>query len=340
MSAARDGSASISIIGDIGGFGISFADFKKSLDSIGQPKTLNISLNSDGGDVYTGFAIYNALMRVNAHKIVTVEGLAASMGSVVAMAGDERIMPKNAVMMVHNPVGSISGQGKEIVRFGESVARMRDNIATAYADATLLPMDEITRLMDEQTWLDAKTALALGFATAIEEPHKIAAYFDLSRYRNAPKNYGAKSGVKNMSKTRTRAAADDFEGDEMTADEIRASERTAVLENQRSVSALCKLAGKPELAAGFNEKGMSADDVKAELLALAEEAAAGGDGKGGFDLTTARGRAAAKAAKAAAAKGGTEVNARNSGMHGQGEDAPVIDSAAIYARYNKRKAVA
>src|SRR5689334_5129571 len=96
-------SADVSILGDSGAWGVSFQDFKNSLDATGSPRVLNISINSDGGDVYTGFAIYQYLALHSAKKIVRVEGLAASMASVVAMVGDEIIMPRNSTMMIHNP---------------------------------------------------------------------------------------------------------------------------------------------------------------------------------------------------------------------------------------------
>ena len=333
MRNAENGAADISIIGDIGGFGIGFGEFKRSLDALGTPKVLKISVNSDGGDVYTGFAIYNSLMRHPARKIVTVEGLAASMGSVVAMAGDERIMPRNATMMIHNPVGSISGESPQIIKFGESVAKMRMNIASAYADATLMPVDELLRMMDAQTWIGAEDALKMGFATKIEKPMDIAAYFDVSRYRNAPKSYGARSrkGVNAM----TKRPAEDFESEELSADQVRAQVRDEMKTQNAKITALCKLAGLPECAPDFIAKDMSEADVLAELDALKAEK---NGTKKKHDMTTARGRAAAKV-DAQHVKPSDEINARNTGVVGS-ESKTILDPLAIYAKWNRKSVAA
>lgn len=307
--------ASITILGDIGAWGVSFADFKRSVDAAGKPKELHISINSDGGDVYTGFAIYNYLQRHAARKIVTIEGLAASMASVVAMIGDEIVMPANATIMIHNPVGQIAGEGEQIVQFGESVKKMRMQIANAYADRTLMDVKDILKMMNSQTWLGAEEALAKGFATRIEEPVKIAAYFDLSKYRNAPKSYGQNKGKRPMAKNQQRAAADDFEGEEIDRDAIRKEERDALLARGKEIGALCKIAGKPQLAAQFIEDDKTPAEVTAELAKLADEDA-----------------------KKRGGKKGTEVSAR----HAAGNDdsaVPEINTEKVYENWNKRKAL-
>jgi ClpP class serine protease len=127
------------------------------------------------------------LNRHSARKIVTVEGLAASMASVIAMAGDEVVMPSNAMMMIHNPLGSITGGSDEIESFASALKIMRDNIAQAYKDRTGLGLDEIQKMMTRETWLSAEEAVAKGFADRIEAPRKIAASnLGLSRFTNVP----------------------------------------------------------------------------------------------------------------------------------------------------------
>src|SRR4051794_3430742 len=93
----------IGIFSDIGAGGVTAGAFHAALTAMRGAKTLLISINSDGGDVTTGFAIYNMLERHPARKVVRVEGLAASMASVIATVGDEVIMPANAMLMIHNP---------------------------------------------------------------------------------------------------------------------------------------------------------------------------------------------------------------------------------------------
>lgn len=323
---ARGNEASVSILGDIGGWGVSFADFRRSVEAAGSIRRLNISINSDGGDVYTGFAIYNFLARHSARKIVTVEGLAASMASVVFMVGDERIMPANAQLMIHNPMGSITGEGDQIVKFGESVNKMRMNIANAYADRTLLPVPKVLKMMDAQTWIGADEALDMGFATKVEEPRKIAAYFDLSKFKNAPKSYGQNGKGTAMPKTRQNAGAADDEFEEKDVDTIRKEERDRLRAQHREVTALCKIAGRPELAAKFIDDDKTPADVTAELERLADE-----DAKKG-------GRSATRNGKGGASRE-SEVSARHR-VGEEGGDAPKeINTLAIYANWNKRKAL-
>src|SRR5690606_17029031 len=118
--AARDGKriGQIAIYGDIGAFGVTANDFRNALEGLGDVDELHINITSDGGDISTGYAIFNMLSRHLSKKIITVDALAASMASVIFMAGDERVMPKNSMLMIHNPWGGIIGSSDEIISFG------------------------------------------------------------------------------------------------------------------------------------------------------------------------------------------------------------------------------
>ncbi len=189
FSVARNANAAeIGILSDIGAGGVTASDFKAALDALGKVDTLKIRISSDGGDVFQGFAMYNMLRRHAARKLVTIDGLAASMASVIAMAGDKIVMPSNAMMMIHNPYGGVIGGAEQVVSFGEALDKMRESIAGIYAGRTGLPMNEVTAMMDRETWLDAEEAVSRGFADDIEAPVKIAASFDVSRFKNAPKD--------------------------------------------------------------------------------------------------------------------------------------------------------
>jgi ATP-dependent Clp protease protease subunit len=187
MNAGRTtGKASISIYSDIGDFGMSARDFNEELMSLGRPQELQIRISSNGGDVATGFAIYNMLERHPANKIVTVDGLAASMASVIAMAGDEIVMPSNSQIMIHNPWGGVVGESDKIMSFGEALAQMRQSIADAYVKRSGMSEADIFAMMDRETWLTAQDAVTLGFADRVEEPMKMAAQFNTSKFRNTP----------------------------------------------------------------------------------------------------------------------------------------------------------
>src|SRR5665213_29031 len=272
---AASGVGTINILGDIGGYGQDFKSFSAALANLGPVNRINMTINSDGGDVSQGFAIYNALAFHPAQKTVTVIGLAASMASVVAMAGNVRKMPKNAVMMIHNPVGGIQGNADEIISFGEAVGDMRENIAQTYADASggKLTKKNALALMDKQSWLGATECLALGLCTDIIEPMKMAASFvregnSLDSARGKVKSKLSQREIPMTNKTGTSRAADAamFEGeDDATVQAARADERKKILVEQTEVNALCRVAGRPELAAKFNEDGKTISEVVVAL---------------------------------------------------------------------------
>jgi ATP-dependent Clp protease protease subunit len=175
---------------DIGEGGTTAEDFHASLSAMRGVSTLAISINSNGGDVSAGFAIYNMLKRFPARKVVRVDGIAASMASVIAMVGDEVVMPGNSMLMIHNPWGGIVGGADQIKSFGEALEIMRKNIIGAYSAKTKLPDSKIEAMMNAESWMSADQALELGFADRIEAPLKMAAMaagIDVSKFKNAPK---------------------------------------------------------------------------------------------------------------------------------------------------------
>jgi ATP-dependent Clp endopeptidase proteolytic subunit ClpP len=186
MRAAAGNSAAISIYSDIGEWGLTASDFQKSLNELGKPRELQITISSNGGDIPSGFAIYNTLDRHPAKKIVTVDGIAASMASVIAMAGDEIIMPSNSMLMIHNPWGTVGGDSETLISFGEALAKMRDQIAETYAARSGQPLDDVLAMMSRETWLTAQEAVDMGFADRVEESRKMAALVNTSKFLNTP----------------------------------------------------------------------------------------------------------------------------------------------------------
>lgn len=173
--------------------------FKKDLDALGDVSTINVFINSDGGDVFAGQTIYSQLKRHKATINVYVDGLAASIASVIAMAGDTVYMPKNAMLMVHNPWTIAMGNAEEFRKLADDMDKIRESIITVYADKSGMENEKIIELMDAETWMTAEEALEYGFADEIEEEKQVAASLngdflllngqkmDLSRFKNAPK---------------------------------------------------------------------------------------------------------------------------------------------------------
>ena len=153
---------------------------------------LSIRINSPGGWVIEGLAIYNALTRAQAAgRRVTchIDGLAASMASVIAMAGDEIIMADNALMMVHNPWDCAMGDAQELRRAADQLDRLRDTIVGIYARKTGLATDALIAMLDAETWLNAADALAQGFITTISAPASASACnIQKFGFKNTPKH--------------------------------------------------------------------------------------------------------------------------------------------------------
>lgn len=191
-------------ISDISWWGdeITPKQFKEDLDALGDIDVLNVYINSPGGDVFAGQTIYSMLKRHKAQVNVYVDGLAASIASLIAMAGDKVIMPANAMMMIHSPWTWAVGNAQDFRKLADALDKIRDSMVTAYQDKSGLEAEEITKIMDAETWLSAKDCLEYGFADEIEEAKQVAACVDekyFARYRNTPKELrkSPDEGVKN-----------------------------------------------------------------------------------------------------------------------------------------------
>lgn len=176
----------ISIFGEIGAVGNDAAEFDRELKALGNPSAINVRIHSPGGSVFIAQAIHSILERHPARIIVVIEGLAASAASLIAMAGDEIHMPENAMMMIHDPSVAAAGGSASLRQHAEILDKVAGSMAAVYARRSGQPLASVLRMMANETWLTAAEAVRLGFATHIEQPIKIAANFDLSRYTRPP----------------------------------------------------------------------------------------------------------------------------------------------------------
>lgn len=174
--------------------------FKADLDQC--HGALDVYINSGGGEVFAGMAIYNMLKRYDGHVTVHIDGLAASIASVIAMAGDEIVMPANALMMIHDAWTVVAGNAADLTATAEELRRMDGLIRDIYAARTGLEGDRIEAWMDEETWFTAQEALDAGMIDAVEANKAMAAsltgetltlggeQIQLARYRHADKLRG------------------------------------------------------------------------------------------------------------------------------------------------------
>nr|DAL96919.1 MAG TPA: Putative ATP dependent Clp protease [Caudoviricetes sp.] len=194
FKALDDNTGELTLYGEIAnetwwGDEITPKEFKTDLDALGDINTLNIYINSPGGDVFAGQAIHSMLKRHKAHKNVYIDGLAASIASVVVMAGDTIFMPKNAMMMIHNPWTWGIGNAAEFRKLAEDLDKVRESLIAAYEGRSALTRDEIIEIMDSETWLTADECLEYGFCDVVEKEKQMAASIDktlLMRYKNTP----------------------------------------------------------------------------------------------------------------------------------------------------------
>jgi ATP-dependent Clp protease protease subunit len=187
-AAAANKPAEVLIYDYIGAFGVTAKDFNDQLKTVKGDFTLGI--NSPGGEVFTALAIFNMLERHKGRITVRVDGLAASSASFIAMAGDEIVMPENAMMMIHNPSAGVSGTSIRMRQLAETLDKLAEGMVSAYATKSGLDRDEVVQLMTDETWMTADEAVEKGFADTVEEPVAIAAYFDISKYVHPPEAYG------------------------------------------------------------------------------------------------------------------------------------------------------
>lgn len=164
MKASGDRQADIYIYDEIGYWGVTARQFAGSLKGLGELDHINLHIHSPGGDVFDGIAIYNLLNSHPASKTVYIDGLAASMASVIAMVGNPVIMPENAMMMIHKPWGVTGGDARDMRDYADLLDKVEAVLIPSYAKKTGKTTDELTGMLGEETWMTAQECIEHGFA--------------------------------------------------------------------------------------------------------------------------------------------------------------------------------
>ncbi len=175
--------AEISIYDEIGDYGTSAKNFIEEVKNIGK-KDITLRINSVGGSVFDGLAIYNTLRSHQGYVNIKIEGLAASISTVIAMAGDNIEMAENGFFMIHNPFGQSAGEAGDMRKTADLLDKIKNEIIEIYQRQTKLPYDVLSEMMDKETWLSSQEAQELGFINDITEPLKVAASYNLSKFTN------------------------------------------------------------------------------------------------------------------------------------------------------------
>ncbi len=192
MVAAGDDRAEIHIYDQIGadwlGEGITAKSFIEDLQQY-RDRELDVHINSPGGAVFEGVAIYNALARHEPRVDVSIDGMALSIASVIAMAGDHIRIAENGLMMIHDPWTQAVGNAADFRREADTLDKVAAGMVSSYQTRTGLDREQIAGLMAAETWLSPAEAKDYGFVDEISAPLRMAASFDLSafHYRHTPK---------------------------------------------------------------------------------------------------------------------------------------------------------
>lgn len=154
---------------------VSAVNLSKQLEEMGDVTDITVYINSYGGEVAEGLAIYNSLKRHKATIKTVCDGFACSIASVIFMAGDERIMNDSSLLMIHNAWTWAEGNAEQLRKQADDLEKITSASIVAYKAHSSLSEDEIKALLDAETWITPSEAIEYGFATAIEKTEARAA---------------------------------------------------------------------------------------------------------------------------------------------------------------------
>lgn len=167
--------ADINIFGDITSWPweelgeMSASNLSKQLEELKDVSAINVHISSYGGEVKEGLAIYNSLKNHKAKIRTYCDGFACSIASVIFMAGDERIMSKASLLMIHNAWTLVQGNADELRKQADDLDKITSASINAYMEHVNITEKKLKKLMDNETWLTYDEALEMGFATSIEK---------------------------------------------------------------------------------------------------------------------------------------------------------------------------
>lgn len=278
IEAKSDTEAEVAIYDVIGLYGISAKRFAEDLKPHAN-KNLTVRINSPGGAITEGTAIFNALRRHKGTVTTAIDGLAASMGSYIALAGSTVKMAENAYYMIHNPSGYAGGEAKDLRKYADILDRMKGTLVTAYVAKSGLEESEVEKMMDEETWMTAKEAKAKGFIDEITEPVEAEALatinpedlktVDLQAFRKTPAALGgsvdtvAEGNTAQMTIEQLQARVTELEGQLTEATNKHTAAANQAKENHSKVG---------ELTLQVTNITKERDDAKAEVTKLQAEA--------------------------------------------------------------------
>jgi ATP-dependent Clp protease protease subunit len=259
--AAAEKTAEIWINGQIGedwwtGNGNTAQAFIKEVEALGDLETINLHINSPGGDVADGLAIFNYLRNHTASVVVMVESQAASIASVIAMAGDEIIMGVGSTMMVHNPWTWAAGNANDFRKLASDLDTITEGLIDSYVYKSGRAVDEIKALLDAETYMTAAEAVEHGFADREDVELKAVAVADMGE-------------IKIKAQMSAQLLMKDKENESLRAELKILKAASPKAAEAKEVVRLCAAAGVDAMASKFLDNGSTIEAVKQKLEAAA-----------------------------------------------------------------------
>lgn len=163
----------VEMFGEVG-YEITASQFSVDLKAL-EGKDFDLVINSPGGSVFEGLAVYEMIKNYPGKVTAYINGIAASMGSVIPMAADNIIMGDMSVMMVHNPWTIAGGEAEDFRKAADTLDKLKDILVKAYVNKTGMTAEAVAELMDAETWMSAEEAKEFGFVDEINEDLQAAA---------------------------------------------------------------------------------------------------------------------------------------------------------------------
>ena len=260
IEAKHGKSTDIHIYDEIGVHGVTAKSFLEDLKGL-KGKDITVHINSTGGDVFQGQAIYTALKNYTGKVTVKIEGLAASMATVIALAADKIEMTANSLFMIHSPMSNVFGNKSQMRKQINALEKVESTMLNVYSKKTNLSEEKIALMLDTETWLTADEALEFGFIDEITGKVSVVAKYDMSGFVNKTPEQILKTFGNEEIKTENKM-------DEQTMTNWFTEIKNLIV-GKTEETAKQEPAAQTETEAPKEE--VNVDDLKAQISSLTEE---------------------------------------------------------------------
>ena len=281
-AAAGSDTAEVSVYDYIGYYGVRAIDFLNEIKNVEAPN-IRVLINSPGGDVFDAIAMVNGLRMSGKKVTTTVMGLAASAASYLMLAGDHRVMPSNAMQMVHNASSGAYGNAEELTAVVEALHAVDNSLHATYMDRTGMTKEQVVELLSKDTFLTAEQCLEMGLCDEVTPAVKMTASYEVDRL---PANVQALFKAAALPQpTVTSTLADDvaglvrdagletFSATFVTDERITSMESAApVINAAREIVALAKHTGQDAMVEGLIRGRKTLPEARAAIAAALEAA--------------------------------------------------------------------